>query len=204
MIDLSEIVVDPDLADNYTIYRTSGDFALGGWQPTPSQPILLATVNADNPGEHYHILDVLTIAGGAGGTAKVTGVDGTGVIQTLELLTAGTGYTTELAVSVSVSPSGGSGAKVDIMAGPENPLPIPAFGVVSVASGEDLLMVPEGDRVTGTMAFYCPQQIYLSDGEGTLLADRIEYNGQTYKVMVSKPWGAFGYWKAIAIRESGA
>jgi hypothetical protein len=31
MIDVSDIVVDPDLAEAFTIYRTTGAFGEGGW-----------------------------------------------------------------------------------------------------------------------------------------------------------------------------
>jgi len=37
---------------------------------------------------------------------------------------------------------------------------IPGYGTVSVASEQDLLMVPEGDRITGSMVFHSQQRIY--------------------------------------------
>ena len=39
MIDLSEVVNDPDLAQPFTILRQSGSFQLGGWVANEPQPI---------------------------------------------------------------------------------------------------------------------------------------------------------------------
>ena len=50
MIDLSEIVNDPDLGQPFTITRTTGEFAAGGWQadaPTLIPAFGVITVASD-------------------------------------------------------------------------------------------------------------------------------------------------------------
>lgn len=39
MIDLSEVVNDPDMGESYTIIRNSGKFVAGGWQVTNTSEI---------------------------------------------------------------------------------------------------------------------------------------------------------------------
>lgn len=139
MINLSEVVNDSDLAESFTIQRTTGSFGLGGW--------ILST-----------------------------------------------------------------------------PVNVPGYGIITVASNEDLQMVPEGDRVTGSMIFHSMMRIYeteLDGGYGSSIygdndnptntfgpgiqhfSDQIRWRGQLYKIISVAPWADFGYWRVIGTRLSG-
>ena len=126
MISLSDVVNDPDFAQNFSVIRSTGNFVAGGYQ-----------------------------------TTSVT---------------------------------------------------VPFYGIITVASDEDLQMVPEGDRVTGAMLFHSSQQIYTtqidpaanpSSPNQQYIADKIIWRGLTYRVIKISPWVDFGYWRAIGIREGG-
>jgi hypothetical protein len=119
-IDLSEVVNDSTLAEEYTIQRLTGSFQFGGFVPT---------------------------------TTSISG-----------------------------------------------------YGVVSVATEEDLQMVPEGDRVTGSMVFHSEQRIYETqlDANGSQkISDQIIWNYQLYRILHVGPYPNRNYWKAIGARMSG-
>lgn len=83
---------------------------------------------------------------------------------------------------------------------------VPGFGVVSVANDQDLLMVPEGDRVSGAMVFHSEQRIYETqqDANGTQhVSDKIIWNFQLYRIMNVAPYPNRAYWRAIGVRMSG-
>ena len=74
---------------------------------------VLGAVAVYTVGSGYSVDDVLTLAGGTGGTAKVTAVNHLGNILSVELLTGGTGYTTTTNVATTVAPSGGTSATLN-------------------------------------------------------------------------------------------
>jgi hypothetical protein len=83
---------------------------------------------------------------------------------------------------------------------------LPGYGVVSVASEQDLLMIPEGDRVTGSMIFHSTQRIYETqeDANGQqFVSDKMIWNYQTYRVMKVGTYPNRNYWRAIAVRIQG-
>jgi len=77
-------------------------------------------------------------------------------------------------------------------------------GTITAANPNDLVQVPEGDRVAGLMCFYSQQVIYTTraadgtDPGGT--SDEIVWNGERYRVSSVVPWADFGYWKAFGVR----
>lgn len=80
-------------------------------------------------------------------------------------------------------------------------------GTVTAANPNDLIQVPEGDRVVGLMCFYSTQPIYTTraatetDAGGT--SDEIVWNEERYRVSSVVPWVDFGYWKAFGVRMVG-
>ena len=83
---------------------------------------------------------------------------------------------------------------------------IPGYGVVSVASDQDLLMVPEGDRVVGAMVFHAQERIYETqlDANGSQrVSDKILWNFQLYRILNVGPYPNRGYWRAIGVRMAG-
>lgn len=80
------------------------------------------------------------------------------------------------------------------------------YGVVSVASEQDLIMIPEGDRVTGAMVFHSKSRIYETqkDADGTqYVSDVMIWNYQRYRVLHVGPYPNRKFWKAIAVRMQG-
>jgi hypothetical protein len=96
---------------------------------------------------------------------------------------------------------------------------VAGYGVVSVAKEQDLLMIPEGDRVSGAMVFHSQQRIYetqldggfnqQSYGEGGFgtttqrVSDQIFWNHQLYRIMNVSPYLQRGYWRAVGERMAG-
>lgn len=118
MINVSDILLDPDFLQSFTINRSTGSWVLGGFQSTVSQ--------------------------------------------------------------------------------------VQASGVVDVASSRDLAQVPEGDRVTGSMAFYSTQPLYLTrNGQTTGLSDTITWQGDKYRLVQIFPYVDYGYYMAIGVRMTG-
>lgn len=83
----------------------------------------------------------------------------------------------------------------------ETSIPVTLYGPVQPSSDEDVLMVPEGDRVTGMFTFWCQQQIDHTSPAGT--GDVIAWNDQNYKILAVKPWAQNGYYRAVGARLSG-
>jgi hypothetical protein len=118
LINVADIVSDPDLAQPFTIERSKGQFGLGGWQNTPES--------------------------------------------------------------------------------------LPGYGVIQVATEQNLTEIPEGDRVTGSMVFFSAQPIYRTHGgENPGLSDVLVWRNQTFRVMEVFSFADYGYYKAIAVRMSG-
>lgn len=61
----------------------------------------------------YSLGDVLTVAGGTGGTLTVTGVTTSGAVKSVVKTTAGSGYANATNVATTVDPVGGTGCTVD-------------------------------------------------------------------------------------------
>ena len=94
-------------------------------QPIPPRRILigrqstvaggLTGVSIGTAGSGYSVNDVLTVtqAGGSEGTVRVAAVDG-GAVTSVEIMTEGSGYAVATGLATTVSPSGGTGCKIDI------------------------------------------------------------------------------------------
>jgi len=100
---------------------------------------------------------------------------------------------------------------------------IEAFGVVQPAEDEALNMVPEGDRVTGSLQVFTSQPIYETLAErrerrpndpdwtedhrgeppAPALSDKIRWHGHLYRLLAVQPWKEFGYFGAILVRVLG-
>jgi hypothetical protein len=94
------------------------------------------------------------------------------------------------------------------------PKTINAFGIVTVATPKELEMVPEGDRVKGSLHIIYGQRLYTTwEANGPSVAgqigggtsDQIQWDGQLYRVQAVEPWGPMlGFWHAVAVRMRGA
>ena len=99
------------------------------------------------------------------------------------------------------------------------PTTIPGYGVVSVATPEDMEMIPEADRITGSMVFHSQQRIYItqldtevgdpnyggSDGvdPSQRVSDIIDWGFTLWRVLHAYPYPNRNFWKAIAVRLAG-
>jgi hypothetical protein len=85
---------------------------------------------------------------------------------------------------------------------------IPFFGSIQPATTRDLEQVPLGDRVTGAMKFISHREMFVTHTKGigspSGLSDTIEWRGDRYGITKVDPWGDFGFWKAIGVRQRGA
>ena len=77
-------------------------------------------------------------------------------------------------------------------------------GVISVASAKELNQVPEGDRVEGAIVIHTTDQIYATRAASPAgISDKIEWNGELYKIIQMYPYSDYGFYKAIATRITG-
>lgn len=68
-------------------------------------------------------------------------------------------------------------------------------GVARPTSGDDLEMLPEADRVSGSMTFLTKAPMRFSDGEPAMF---IEYQRKRYKIIHADDFNENGFYKAIA------
>lgn len=81
---------------------------------------------------------------------------------------------------------------------------INAEGLVNMASPEETLHMPEGDRITGNIAVVCEQVLYGSrNGTNPGISDQIIWNGEKYGVFEVHPYPNRGYYKAVCHRTAG-
>jgi len=80
-------------------------------------------------------------------------------------------------------------------------------GAVLPATPKQIEQLPEGDRVTGVMAFYSDKKIYVThkdDGSGNAgTSDQIEWDGQRYRVSKVDPFGDYGFYVAYGVQMGG-
>lgn len=74
-------------------------------------------------------------------------------------------------------------------------------GIITPASPKDIDQIPEGDRVTGMMAFYSLVEIFVTRTTGT--SDILVWGSEDYKVVWCNPYSDYGYYKALAVRMKG-
>jgi hypothetical protein len=78
------------------------------------------------------------------------------------------------------------------------------WGAIQPPTATDLKQVAEADRVTGLIAIWTTQPIYITNVDLTAdISDVVTWHGQKYRVLSAKEWQDYGYWKALAVRTSG-
>lgn len=89
------------------------------------------------------------------------------------------------------------------------PVEIQIEGVITVANVSDVNMLPEGDRIKGSMTFHSLEQLYPTRGQNSnytgveSTSDEIIWQGERYKIMQVYPYVDYGYWKALGVRMVG-
>lgn len=88
-----------------------------------------------------------------------------------------------------------------------DPLKLSMDGVVVPATPKEINQLPEGDRVSGVMAFYSDKQIYVThkdDGSGNAgTSDQIEWRGNLYRVSKVDLYGDYGFYVAYGVLMEG-
>ena len=74
------------------------------------------TAVIDAVGSGYHVNDILTVAGGTGGTFKVTAIGGAGEVLAIQQVAVGAGYSATTNHATTVAPSGGTACTISITA----------------------------------------------------------------------------------------
>ena len=82
---------------------------------------------------------------------------------------------------------------------------IDALGVVVVATSQDLRFLPEGDRVSGAMKFYCRETLFETRNTKSKqgLSDILLWRGSHYKISKILPYFDYGFCAAIGVRMEG-
>lgn len=80
----------------------------------------------------------------------------------------------------------------------KSPVIITTTGVVSATDDRDIQFLPEGDRESELKTIHTTIPLYTTRG-GSIgyEADKVVWNGETYKVIKVQNSGDYGYWKAI-------
>jgi hypothetical protein len=84
------------------------------------------------------------------------------------------------------------------------PKTICAGGVVSIADDRALRMVPEGDRVVGSLMYITTTQIFVTNAAGSQTSDQVQWNGDLYRVQSVGSWVQNGFYVAVLLRITGA
>ena len=73
-------------------------------------------------------------------------------------------------------------------------------GNIQPAPGKERELLPEEDRVKAAILIFTPAE--LTVGQGATKADRIQYQGNIYRVALAEPWREHaGFTKAVAVLE---
>lgn len=78
-------------------------------------------------------------------------------------------------------------------------------GIVTVASGRDLSMVPEGDRQSGAMKVLTTERLYVTGeiNDSSNFSDILVWRGEEYRIYSVTPDADYGFYRAIAMRVLG-
>ena len=78
------------------------------------------------------------------------------------------------------------------------------YGVISVATPDDLLQLADADRVTGMMVFHSAQPMYETSENREATSDILVWRGENYRVKNVFIYADYGFWKAFAVRMQGS
>lgn len=77
-------------------------------------------------------------------------------------------------------------------------------GICQPTTGWDLQSMPEGDRPIAAITFYTVEKLYITHGgQNPGISDKIEWDGEWYKILTVARWEDYGFYKSIATRMLG-
>ncbi len=79
-------------------------------------------------------------------------------------------------------------------------------GVIQPMNSKEMEQWPEGDRLKGLCKVYTLEQLYTTQVVATegMLSDEVSWHGVKWKILQSNDWMDNGYFKAVAVRKTGA
>ena len=83
------------------------------------------------------------------------------------------------------------------------PTNISAFGAVRNSTGKELEMIPEADRPKEALTFRTVFPLYVTNEQTGLMSDVLVFQGNHYRILLSKNYSEQGYWFAMAVRLEG-
>jgi len=81
------------------------------------------------------------------------------------------------------------------------PIQITMQGTVVAASEKEIIALPEGDRIQGSMVFHSTQELFPTRSNGT--SDKILWNNQLWKLFTLGDYGDYGFWRMVGVRIKG-
>ena len=69
-------------------------------------------------------------------------------------------------------------------------------GVVRPATGKELELLPEGDRMKDTKVFYTWEKVQVAEDENA--SDEFLWKGSRYKALQVKDWSSHGFYETMA------
>lgn len=85
---------------------------------------------------------------------------------------------------------------------------VPAFfymyGVIVPASEREIRQLPEADRIMQGMMFWSSVELYTTrTGQYQGTSDKVEWQGELYKIMNCNQFVDYGFWSALGQRLAG-
>ena len=80
---------------------------------------------------------------------------------------------------------------------------LPASGCIHPGTPEMLQLLPEEERAEEFIAVYTEFPLSLGENGGGAeysVPDRIQWNGETWRVVQVRNWGTFGFVQALAVK----
>jgi hypothetical protein len=133
-----------DLGYPSMMYIVRGPILAGHIHSDMGSTTALKTVAITAAGAGYAVNDILTIAGGTGGTVRVLAVDGSGAITSIKIVNPGSGYSA--AAGAATTGGTGAGCTITTTIGPVHP----AFRVNGVEKTEIFYAMFKGTSYNGT------------------------------------------------------
>jgi len=85
---------------------------------------------------------------------------------------------------------------------------LPYYGVVSIATPEELDALPDSDHVHAAIVINCELPLYVTRlspmNGGPATSDLIVWNNENYRIIQTHNYSSRGYWWAIAARMAGS
>jgi hypothetical protein len=78
------------------------------------------------------------------------------------------------------------------------------WGALVPLNEKELLQLPEGDRVKGSIKVYCSSELFVTHANAPSgVSDKITWKGEEYRIASLMPFMDYGFWSVIAVRITG-